>query len=125
MKKKLIILVILFFFLYLLPIPEYVELNHLAFIRSMDIVCKNNDEYEITLKEIIPKKQDNSIEYDYKNYTEVGNSIETVKKKLEENSSKKMYYERINKITTNCSDVDSILATFSLSKKHISIKEKK
>lgn len=118
MKKRIFFIIILIGFLFLLPIPEYVELNDLIIVESIEIICKEK-QYEINLKEIIPKKEDNSIEYHYQEYSSKGTSIREAKKNLEKNHTKKFYYQSSKKIITNCSNIEKISNLFSIKKRKI------
>lgn len=60
--KKIILLIIILIPLLFIKIPKYKELNHLIIIEKIGFDCSNNTIY---LKEIIPLKDDNGIEYKY------------------------------------------------------------
>lgn len=81
MKKIFIIGLILISFL-IIKIPKYVELNHIHIIKEIQIIC-NQGFYEVSLKEIIPIKKDNGVNYQYKTYLEQGTSIHKIKDKLD------------------------------------------
>lgn len=119
--KKNPIFIISLIVLFLLPTPPYRELNHLILIQSLQVNCQG-EKYEVILKEIVPKKEDNGIQYDYKTYQEMGSNLLTIKKKIEKKESKYFYYKGIKKITTNCPNPSDILNTFQLSSKKIKIK---
>ena len=99
MKKRNIILLVSFFSLILIPIPKYVELNHLILVDSIEIECSNN-QYHVSFKEIIPKKEDNGIEYEYKTYTKSGDNLDNVIHQIEED--KPFYYKRAKIDINNC-----------------------
>ena len=66
--KKIIVLVILFIlFGFVIKIPTYHELNDLAIIKGVGVSYKNSS-YTIYMKEIIPARSDDGIEYKYKIY---------------------------------------------------------
>ena len=118
MKYKRLQLLFGILLLILLPIPKYVELNHLILIQSGKIYC-TEEQYKITLKEIIPKKEDNGIKYLYKNYQETGTSLKDMKQNLEEKEKKKFYYHGIKTLTTNCQNPKEISDIFQIPIKKI------
>ncbi len=118
MKFKLFMLMIMFLTLLLLPIPDYVELNHLSLITSMDIKCYSNY-YEVSIEEVTPKKEDNGIEYQYHTYQASGDNLLSVKEKLEADIQQKVYYYGIKKVTTNCSNPKQVLDVFGIPSKKI------
>ena len=104
MKVKSLIAIFSFLFLFFFPIPDYVELNQLILIESIEITCKDN-EYFVVLKEILPKKEDNAIIYEYKEYQGKVKDIKDIKKKMEENYSYKFYYNKAHRKVINCSKI--------------------
>ena len=119
MKGKILLLGT-FFLLFFLPVPSYVELNDLALIQSMNITCLDSN-YMVTLYEVLPKKEDNGIQYDHQSYKKEGKDFTSIKASLEMEIPKKIYYQGIQKITTNCSDISMALKTFSLDSNKIKI----
>ena len=119
--KKNILFIICLIILFLLPTPPYKELNHLILIHSLQINCKEK-EYELILKEIIPMKEDNGIQYKYKTYQKIGANLSTMKKEIEEKEKKRFYYKGVKQITTNCPNPKEILSTFQISPKKVKIK---
>ena len=115
MKKKNIIQGITFILLFFIPIPNYIELNNLILIKSIDITCNNND-YLIKMKEVIPQKEDNGITYKYKEYEEEGNNIKLIKERIESQSNHKFYYQKAKIKIHNCTNKNIII-------KHFQIKE--
>ena len=65
--KKILLITIIILELLIIDIPNYVELNNLAIIEEITII-KTKDTYKIELKEIIPLKKDQGINYNYKYY---------------------------------------------------------
>ena len=65
MKNTIILFIILFVFSLFVKLPKYKELNSLKIIDKVLIECN-----DIVLREIIPNKDDNEIEYNYKYYRE-------------------------------------------------------
>ena len=115
MKRKLLIFLLGIILLILLPTPQYRELNHLIIIHSIKVHCQEQV-YELTLKEIIPKKEENGIRYTYKEYKETGSNLKEIKDKIENKTRKEFYYRGTKKIITNCPNPHSILSIFSLPK---------
>ena len=62
--KKYILIIILIILSCFIKIPKYKELNHLKVIDKIVIDCD-----ETILREIIPMRDDNGIEYKYRYYT--------------------------------------------------------
>lgn len=65
MKNTIILFVILFILSLFVKLPKYRELNYLKIIDKVTFYC----DY-ISLREVIPTKDDNGIEYNYKYYKE-------------------------------------------------------
>ena len=84
MKKILILIIIIIGTYLLLDIPKYIELNDLKIIDRITINCDN-----IILREIIPVKDDNSIEYKYKYYNKINNNFYYKKAKIINKCQKK------------------------------------
>lgn len=84
MKKILILIIIIIGTYLLLDIPKYIELNDLKIIDRITINCDN-----IILREIIPVKDDNSIEYKYKYYNKISNKFYYKKAKIINKCKKK------------------------------------
>ena len=97
-------------------IPEYKELNNLIIVKEIEVKCKDN-EYNVKLKEVIPEKEDNGIEYKYKDYKEKGTNLKEIKTSLEKNTYKKFYYKRTNYLITNCNNEKDIMKTFNIKRK--------
>lgn len=92
MRKIMLLLLILIPLLFI-KIPKYKELNNLNIITDIGIDCKNNTIY---LKEIIPVKDDDGIEYKYKLH-----EYHNYNKVLQ---NKKLYLNHVKKVVTNCSN---------------------
>lgn len=91
--KKYLFYIFLFIPILFINIPEYVELNNIAVIDKITIKCINNY-YYITLREVIPIKDDNGIKYKYKYYKDNGNNINYIINKIDNNTKRKLYYKR-------------------------------
>ena len=66
MKKTIFIIILLFIISLFIHIPNYLELNDLIIIDKIDIDCENKT---INYNEVIPYKDNNSIDYKYKEYS--------------------------------------------------------
>ena len=91
--KKVILLIIIIVPLLFIKIPKYKELNHLIIIEKVGIDCSNDNIY---LKEIIPLKDDNGIEYKYRIYR--------YNNKLNDLLKDNRYYLNKDLLITNCSN---------------------
>ncbi|MBQ6135252.1 MAG: hypothetical protein IJI60_02935 [Bacilli bacterium] len=114
MKKKIIVL-LSFILLYIIPKPEYKELNNLAIIKEIQVKCIK-DGYQIELQEILPKKENSNIIFQYKSYRIKQKEIKNIKTSLEKKYQKKFYYNGIQKISTNCEDEIDLLLFFKKNK---------
>lgn len=104
MKKILILISIVLVFSITFNIPKYRELNNIKIIESIGYDCLNNNIY---LKEIIPKKDDNGIEYKYKVY------------KIKNNISDEYYLKSTKYIITNCDNTNTLISKYNLNPKYI------
>ena len=110
--KRYLVFLILFIVLFLLPMKSYVELNNLAIVDRIDVDC--SDKYILTIQEIIPVKDDNTIEYKYKKYESINTSLEKAKKEIEDSTDKKFYYQKTKRIKTNSCNKKKILELFGI-----------
>ena len=117
-KIEIILLIILISIRLIIKIPNYVELNNLAIIESIEIHCQYNS-YKVKLKEIIPIKDDNGIEYEYKYYEEEGKNLKQIKKILINKNNKKLYFQKVKSIKTNCNTTKNIKEIFKINPKII------
>ena len=115
MKRKISFYLISILILYILPKPEYRELNSLGIVHSIHIQCIE-EEYKIELEEIIPQKENNSIVFQYKKYRITEKEIQNTKKDLEKKYHKKFYYKGMKNFTTNCDQKTDILSYFKKNK---------
>lgn len=104
MRKYIFIIYFIFcsIFLILVEIPNYVELNDLIIVDSIGIDCSNSN--TIYIKETIPIKSDNKINYKYKIYSYSDSNFNNLINGINDKISKKIYYDRVKKIYTNCSN---------------------
>ena len=102
MKKYLFIILIVLIISLFIKIPEYKELNNLKIIEGIGLECINNNKI-LYLKEIIPEKDDNGIEYDYKYYKVNFNNL-----------NNKYYLKNTKYIITNCSNTIDLIYNYKL-----------
>lgn len=101
MKKILIstfILIIMFIFL----VPKYNELNNITIIDSIGIE-KNNNNYIIYFREVIPVKIDNGLKYNYKIYNIKTSKLDKAVTLFEKKQNKKLYLDKVKFLITNTS----------------------
>lgn len=103
--KKLIYIIIFIFLI--IGSHNYKELNDIAIITNISISEKNNN-YQVTLQEIIPKKEDNKIVKDYKYYTNTSSTLKQIFHKLEEDVTKEIYLEHLENIIINTTNIKII-----------------
>lgn len=105
--------------LFLIKIPEYVELNNLMIVEGIGVECDGKT-YKLYLKEIIPTKDDTGISYKYKIYNSDGfNSLKKAYQKTEEKSKKKIFYKDARFIITNCTKSNHIIDYFEIDPNYI------
>ena len=92
MKKYIIFIIIFITLLFFIKIPSYRELNHIIIIEKIEITCLE-DNYDIVLYEVTPKREGTGISLDYKKYNITGRDLSLIKKRLEDSSSKMFYYK--------------------------------
>lgn len=102
MKKYLFIILIVLIISLFIKIPEYKELNNLKIIEGIGLECINNNKI-LYLKEIIPEKDDNGIEYNYKYHKVNFNNL-----------NNKYYLKNTKYIITNCSNTIDLIYNYKL-----------
>lgn len=112
MKRTILILIIILE-LVSINIPPYVELNNLAIIEEIAIK-KNNNQYTIILKETIPIKDNQGIDYEYKYYKASATSITKAYKKVSSSTKKKLYLKKAKSLITNITSSKEIITTFDI-----------
>ncbi len=116
--KKVLIVILAISGLFLFRIPEYKELNDLAIIEGI-AVYYDGVNYTIYLKEIIPIKSEQGIEYKYKYYQTKDSNVYECYKKIISNTKKKLYLKRCKFLVTNISGSDEIINIFKIKPKNI------
>lgn len=117
MKKALIILFFIIIGI-IIKIPEYEELNNLAIINSIAINT-NNNKVTIIIKEIIPKKNDNGIDYEYKYYKSNASSLEEAFAKIKTKTKKKIYLNKCKYLILDNTTSKDIITTLKIKPKYI------
>ncbi len=112
--KKIILLILILLELFIIPIPEYVELNNLAIIEEVILEEKNN-QYTLILKEKIPLKDDQGISYKYKTYKETSSTINSVYQNIKNKTKKKLYLSKVKSLYTNYSSPEEITNLLDIS----------
>lgn len=108
--KKLYLLPLVTFFL--TGCIQYQELNNMAIITTIGI-DKEQGTYHVTLKETIPKKEENKVAYDYKYYKGTGKNMKEALKNASDNASKDIYLKQVQNImVTNVKYLKDIPTTF-------------
>ena len=116
--KKLFLLLLILLGAFIFKIPEYVELNNLAIIEAIGVEL-SNDKYTIYLKEVIPKKDENGIKYEYKYYKSSDLNLEDAYEKLSDTTKKKLYYNDVKSLVINLEKSNKIVKLFSIKPKNI------
>ena len=110
--RKYLLFIIPIIILFLMPIPSYVELNHLIIVDEIHVIC--NDSYTLMIREIIPIRENNSIDYQYKEYQSSHKDLELAKKRIEDDTKYPFYYKRAHLKISNCPNKKKILELFDL-----------
>ena len=94
MKKIIILIIVLSLTLF---VPKYIELNDLIIIDKIEIIY--TDEYHIRLREVLPIRDNNGINYTYKTYKYTFNSIDEMTKYF--NNKKRFYFNKVKSLYIN------------------------
>lgn len=105
--KNITLLILILITLLSLKIPPYIELNDLVIIETI-IIKKDNNIYNVYLKEIIPKKDNNSIIYEYKYYDSKNNNIIKAIESIQTKTDKKIYISKTKTLITNINNTDKL-----------------
>ena len=111
--KKIILIILLLSELLIINIPPYVELNNLAIIEEIGVI-KENNQYTLILKEVIPIKDNQGIKYKYKYYQESSPTLINAYKKLKKDTKKKLYLKKAKSLITNISSSNKILKILNI-----------
>ena len=116
--KKILLYTIIILELSLIKVPEYIELNNLAIIEEIGIIEKNN-KYTIILKEIIPIKSNQGINYKYKYYKETASTVNKALTNLIKQTKKKLYLNKTKSLITNMITTDKTIKALAIKPKTI------
>ena len=116
MRKYIIFLIIIILSYFFYPIKSYIELNNLAIIDKIEVNCSLD--YKFILREIIPIKSNNSLNYKYKDIIFIGDNLSSINKQIS-NYSKKIYLKHIKVFKSNCLNDRKIIDYFSIKPKKI------
>lgn len=105
--KRIILILLIILELFIIKIPKYEELNNLVIIKEIAVEY-SKDKYTIYLKEIIPIKANQGINYKYKIYKETSTSIKKAYNKIVSKTKKKIYLNKVKTLTTNIKNTDKI-----------------
>jgi hypothetical protein len=116
--KKILLYTIIILELSLIKVPEYIELNNLAIIEEIGIIEKNN-KYTIILKEIIPIKSNQGINYKYKYYKETASTVDKALTNLINQTKKKLYLNKTKSLITNMTSTENTIKRLDIKPKTI------
>lgn len=116
--KKVVIVLLVLIGAYLCKIPEYKELNDLAIIDGIGVYY-DGDNYNVYLREIIPIKSDQGIDYEYKYYDDKDDDIKKAYKKIVTNTKKKFYLKHCRTLITNLYTSDNIMKDLDIKPRSI------
>lgn len=116
--KKIFLILLITLELSLIKIPPYKELNNIAII-EMIAIEKMDGDYLITLKEIIPIKADQGIDYEYKYYNAKSTNLSTGIEKLTKSTKKKLYLNKVKFLITNINNTNQVIEELNIKPKTI------
>ena len=116
--KKILVSTFLLIILFIYFVPKYNELNNIMIIDKVKVI-KDNNTYNITFREVIPKRNNNGIIYTYKYQAKFNNINKAIKKK-KKNTNKKLYLSKVKSLITNINS-DLIINTYHIKPKNIII----
>ena len=116
--KRIILILLIILELFIIKIPKYEELNNLVIIKEIAVEY-SKDKYTIYLKEIIPIKANQGINYKYKIYKETSTSIKKAYNKIVSKTKKKLYLNKVKTLTTNIKNTDKIKNELKIKPKSI------
>jgi len=121
--RKMIFIFIVLLGAIILDIDQYVELNDLAIIEGIGIIYDDN-KYTIILKEVIPKKDENGIKYEYKYYDGNSYNYKISFNNILKNTNKKIYLNKVKVIITNYDDYNKIIKYLKVKPDKVIFKDK-
>lgn len=104
MKK---VIYILLFILLLINSHNYKDLNNIAIITNISIE-KDKNNYKVTFQEIIPKRNDTNIKYDYKYYTNINKDLKNAFNEIDTDITKNIYLEHLENIVIKDDELHTI-----------------
>lgn len=116
--KKVGIIILLISIVVFPKISPYVELNNLAIIESIGVSYKDEN-YTIWLKEVIPIKDEQGINYEYEYYKGTGQSIDKAYKEIIFKTKKKLYLKRAKLLITNLKHSQNVIDDLKIKPKNI------
>ncbi len=116
--KKVLLLLLILLELFIIKIPEYVELNNLAIIEEIAVEKKDNH-YTLILKEVITLKGDQGISYEYEYHQATSSSVSKALTKIKSSTKKKLYLTKTKSLLTNINKTDDIIKTLKIKPKTI------
>lgn len=111
--KKIIMVILILIGTYIFKIPEYRELNDIAIIEGIGVEYDGYN-YTLYLKEVIPVKGAQGIDYEYKYYKEQASSIEDAYEEIVSNTKKKLYLNRCKFLVTDLYTTDDVMDYFDI-----------
>lgn len=111
MKKMFITIFIVIF---IFGSGSYHELNKLAIITNIGIL-EEEENYKVIYQEIIPEKENNKIVKKYKYYENKSNNLQSAFLKLNEDTTKAIYFDHLENIIINTNNgkvIDELINYF-------------
>lgn len=116
--KKVIIILLVLLGASIFKVPEYRELNDIAIIEGV-AVDYDGYNYRLYLREVIPIKGEQGIDYEYEYYEGVSSSVEEAYEEILSNTKKKLYLKRCKFLVTNMYSSDDIISILNINPKTI------
>ena len=117
MKKKIIFFIIIIFLT--TACSRYEELNNLSIISNIEIKYSDKN-YVVIMQEVIPKKNDNNLSYDYTYRTGRGKDLKKAFDSIINHSPKKIYLKKVQNIVIQNSSKEIIVSEYLKDYKYFS-----
>ena len=117
MKKKIIFFIIIIFLT--TACSRYEELNNLSIISNIEIKYSDKN-YVVIMQEVIPKKNDNNLSYDYTYRTGRGKDLKKAFDNIINHSPKKIYLKKVQNIVIQNSNKEIIVSEYLKDYKYFS-----
>ena len=120
--KKIILIVFYTLSLFIIKIPKYIELNHLNIVQNIGI-SYSNSLYNIYIKEIIPVKDSNGINYKYKYYNAYDKRFNSLFNKINKRYNTNLYFGKCKYLVVDSNSLNKNIIMNELNNLNIRYKK--